>query len=143
MAEEDVKRLVFSFMKFLNQQKASHQGEVLEQIKGAQQVGTIHLNWLTVRIICPWLSFHLPLLFSLSHIQFMESAYGFALDDSAESKFGVEKDLLDIFVKSVGSASTPPPSAKELESMKTKAEERKIKGEANVVYTGASISKCR
>ena len=64
----------------------------------------------------------------------MESAYGFALDDSAAaSKYGVEKDLLDIFVKSVGSASTPPPTAEELESMKTKAEERKSKGEADIV----------
>ena len=46
MAEEDVKRLVFSIMKFLNQQKTSHQGEVLEQIEVAQQVGTIRLNGL-------------------------------------------------------------------------------------------------
>ena len=60
----------------------------------------------------------------------MESAYGFTLDDSASaSKYGVEKDLLDIFVKSVGSASTPAPSAEELESRKTQAEESKTKGE--------------
>ena len=43
------------------------------------------------------------------------------------------KDLLDIFVGAVGNASsssssTPPLSAEEMESRKTKAEERKTKG---------------
>ena len=38
MAEDNVKRLIFSIMKFLNKQKTNHQGEVLEQIEVAQQV---------------------------------------------------------------------------------------------------------
>ena len=38
MADDDVKRLVFSIMKFLNKQKSNNQGEVLEQIEVAQQV---------------------------------------------------------------------------------------------------------
>ena len=50
MADEDVKRLVYSIMKFLNKQKGNNQGEVLEQIEVAQQVRDIicrfapHLN---------------------------------------------------------------------------------------------------
>ena len=61
--------------------------------------------------------------------QFLESAYGFSLDDSnAVSQYDVSKDLLDIFVDAVGSAADPPPSAEEIESRKTRAEERKTKG---------------
>jgi len=100
MADEDVKRLVYSVMKFLNKQKGNNQGEVLEQIEVAQQ--------------------------------FLESAYGFTLDDSAAaSQYDVPKDLMDIFVNAVGSSSSssdPPPSAEELESRKSRAEERKTKG---------------
>ena len=40
MADENVKKLVFSIMKFLNKQKSSNQGEVLEQIEVAQQVSS-------------------------------------------------------------------------------------------------------
>ena len=63
----------------------------------------------------------------------MESAYGFTLDDSAAaSQYDVPKDLMDIFVNAVGSSSSsssdPPPSAEELESRKSRAEERKTKG---------------
>ena len=68
--------------------------------------------------------------------QFLESAYGFTLDDSAAaSQYDVPQGLLDIFVGGVGSASaTPPPSAEELESRKTKAEERKTKGKDVFIY---------
>ena len=60
MADEDVKRLVYSIMKFLNKQKGNNQGEVLEQIEVAQQVRDIicrfgpHLNsrhcWFVVAV---------------------------------------------------------------------------------------------
>ena len=44
MADDDVKRLVFSIMKFLNKQKGNNQGEVLEQIEVAQQVSHETMN---------------------------------------------------------------------------------------------------
>jgi len=90
----DVKRLVFSILKFLHKQRADHSGEALEQIEVAQQ--------------------------------FLESAYGFTLDDAAASaQYDVPQNLLDIFVDAAGPAL---PSGEHIEKQKAKAEEKKTRG---------------
>lgn len=83
--------------------------------------------------------------------QFLESAYGFELENpEAKAQYDVDRGLLDIFNAAVGSqpkASVTPVSPEEAEKNKAKAEENKTRGnelmkqekfeEALVAYTDA------